>query len=132
MSLINVSASGANLVKTGGCDGCPDAFAVSEQQVASNGTLEFTAAEAGSLRFVGLSSGGAGTAAGEGEAHQDVVGGRRHVGAKRCRLHRTRQRNVLRDVVNAGAAGERRHIEADPGRQPPLSHRHNPSPRDQA
>ena len=65
MSLINVSASGASLVKTGGCDGCPDAFAVSEQQVASDGTLEFTAAEAGSLRFVGLSSGGAGTAAGD-------------------------------------------------------------------
>jgi hypothetical protein len=65
MSLINVTASGASLVKTGGCDGCADAFAVSEQQVAGNGVLEFTAAEAGSLRFVGFASGGVGTAAGD-------------------------------------------------------------------
>jgi hypothetical protein len=65
MSLINVTASGAGLVKTGGCDGCADAFAVSEQQVAGSGALEFTAAEAGSLRFVGFASGGVGTAAGD-------------------------------------------------------------------
>jgi hypothetical protein len=65
MSLINVTASGAGLVKTGGCDGCADAFAVSEQQVAGSGALEFTAAEAGSLRFVGFGSGGVGTAAGD-------------------------------------------------------------------
>jgi hypothetical protein len=65
MSLINVTASGTSLVKTGGCDGCPDAFAVSDQQVTGNGALEFTAAEAGSLRFVGFASGGAGTAAGD-------------------------------------------------------------------
>jgi len=65
MSLSNVTASGASLVKTGGCDGCADAFAVSEQQVTGNGALEFTAAEAGSLRFVGFGSGGVGTAAGD-------------------------------------------------------------------
>jgi hypothetical protein len=64
MSLLNVSASGTSLVKSGGCDGCADAFAVSEQAT-GNGALEFTATEAGSLRFVGLDSGGAGTAAGD-------------------------------------------------------------------
>ena len=64
MSLLNVSASGSSLVKTGGCDGCADAFAVSEQAT-GNGALEFTATEAGTLRFVGLDSGGAGTAAGD-------------------------------------------------------------------
>jgi hypothetical protein len=65
MSLINVTASGSSLVKSGGCDGCADASAVSEQQVTGNGAIEFTAAEAGSLRFVGFASGGVGTAAGD-------------------------------------------------------------------
>src|SRR5687768_5128042 len=53
MSLINVTPQGGGLVKTGGCDGCPDGSAVSEQQVSSTGTLEFAAAETGALRFVG-------------------------------------------------------------------------------
>jgi hypothetical protein len=62
MSLVNVTASGNNLQKTGGCSGCPDASAVSSQQVTSgNGSLTFGAAETGSLRFVGLASGGPGT-----------------------------------------------------------------------
>src|SRR5687767_3260902 len=33
MSLINASANGEGLIKTAGCDGCPDASAVSEQQI---------------------------------------------------------------------------------------------------
>jgi hypothetical protein len=65
MSLINVTVSGTTLMKTGGCDGCPDASAVSEQQVTGNGVIEFTASEAGSLRFVGFGSGGVGIAAGD-------------------------------------------------------------------
>jgi hypothetical protein len=65
MSLINVTASGTSLVKTGGCDGCADAFASSEQEIAGNGLIEFTAPEADSLRFVGLGSGGVGIAAGD-------------------------------------------------------------------
>jgi hypothetical protein len=56
--------SGSNVVKSGGCDGCPDASAVSDQTIAGNGYFEFTAAEAASLRFVGLAAGGVGTAAG--------------------------------------------------------------------
>ncbi len=42
------------LQKSSGCDGCPDAGAVSTQQIASgDGYMEFTAAETKTLRFVG-------------------------------------------------------------------------------
>ena len=64
MSLINITASGNHLAKTGGCDGCADASAVSEQQVTGTGHVEFVASEARTLRFVGLAFGGVGTAAG--------------------------------------------------------------------
>jgi hypothetical protein len=62
MSLINVSTDGSGLLKISGCDGCPDASAVSEQQVAVSGALTFAAPESSSLRFVGLGTGGIGTA----------------------------------------------------------------------
>jgi hypothetical protein len=65
MSLINVAPQGAGLVKTGGCDGCPDGSAVSEQQISGTGTLAFAAAESGSLRFVGLGAGGIGAGPGD-------------------------------------------------------------------
>ena len=65
MSLINVTATGNTLQKTGGCSGCPDASAVSEAQINSSGLLEFVASDSGSLRFVGLGSGGIGTGAGD-------------------------------------------------------------------
>jgi hypothetical protein len=61
-SLVNVTASGSNLQKTGGCDGCPDAGAVSQQQIASgDGYVELTASETGTLRAIGLSTGNPGT-----------------------------------------------------------------------
>ncbi|HEY6360383.1 MAG TPA: hypothetical protein VIX63_04725 [Vicinamibacterales bacterium] len=64
MSLINVTPTGNGLQKTGGCGGCADASAVSQQRIAGgHGTLEFVASEAGGLRFVGLGSGGIGTGA---------------------------------------------------------------------
>ena len=65
MSLINVTAAGNTLQKTGGCSGCPDATAVSEGQINGSGSLEFVASDSGSLRFVGLGSGGIGTSAGD-------------------------------------------------------------------
>ena len=62
--LANVTASGNNLEKTSGCGGCPDASAVSQQQISSgDGYMEFTASETNTLRFVGL---GSGTASGSG------------------------------------------------------------------
>ena len=65
MSLINVTQDGSTLQKTGGCGGCPDGSAVSEQEIAGSGAVEFVASESGTLRFVGLSSGGIGTGAGD-------------------------------------------------------------------
>jgi hypothetical protein len=63
MSLINVTASGTSIQKSGGCGGCADASAVSQGEINGSGTLEFVAADAGALRFVGLGSGGIGTGA---------------------------------------------------------------------
>ncbi len=52
--------------KTSGCDGCPDAGATSQQQIAAgDGYLEFTASETTAMRFAGLSNGNAGTSADE-------------------------------------------------------------------
>jgi hypothetical protein len=60
MSLVNMSANGAMLTKSGGCSGCPDASVVSQQQISGSGTLQFTTDDSSSLRFVGLGSGGIG------------------------------------------------------------------------
>jgi hypothetical protein len=65
VSLINVGISGTGLVKTGGCAGCPDGSAVSEQQVTGNGALEFVATDARSLLLVGLGPSGIGTGPGD-------------------------------------------------------------------
>ena len=61
MSLMNVAESGATLTKVGGCSGCPDGTAVSNQQVSGSGVLQFSTDDSTSLRFVGLGSGGIGT-----------------------------------------------------------------------
>jgi hypothetical protein len=58
MALTNVTAQGSVLRKTGGCNGCPDAGAVSVQSIPSgNGYLEVTASETTTLRLIGLSRG---------------------------------------------------------------------------
>ena len=64
LSTANVTATGNSLVKVGGCDGCPDASGVSSAQVSGNGVMQFVATEAGTLRYIGLGYGGAGTAPG--------------------------------------------------------------------
>jgi hypothetical protein len=61
MSLVNVSVNGSTLTKVGGCSGCPDATAISSQQISGSGALQFATDDTGSLRFVGLGSGGIGT-----------------------------------------------------------------------
>ncbi len=63
-NLVNVSASGNWLEKTSGCSGCPDAGAVSAQRIKfGDGSVAFGAAENQTLRYIGLSSGNAGTGA---------------------------------------------------------------------
>jgi hypothetical protein len=58
-SLVNAAASGGTLTKTGGCAGCPDAGALSEQRlVAGDGAASFVAGTQ-ALRYVGFSHGDA-------------------------------------------------------------------------
>jgi hypothetical protein len=42
------------VTKTGGCGGCGDSGAVSQQRIDAGGYVEFTASETGSLRSIGL------------------------------------------------------------------------------
>ena len=65
-SLVNVSTSADTLQKTGGCDGCQDAGAVSQQQIAAgNGYLEFTVMNRNLVRYVGLNDISTGTGSAE-------------------------------------------------------------------
>ena len=52
--LVNATASGNSVMKTGGCAGCADSGAVSQQRIGSSGYVEFTASETGTLRAIGL------------------------------------------------------------------------------
>lgn len=61
-NLVNVTVNGTVLQKTGGCDGCDDAGATSEQQLtAGDGYVEFTVGETGTIWLAGLSHGNDGT-----------------------------------------------------------------------
>ncbi len=61
-TLVNVTASGGTLTKTGGCNGCQDAGAVSTQQIASgDGYVELTLPATGTQRAIGLSRGNSNT-----------------------------------------------------------------------
>lgn len=61
-SLVNVTVDGTVLRKTGGCDGCGDAGAISEQQLsAGDGYVEFTVGEANTFWVGGLGHGNGGT-----------------------------------------------------------------------
>jgi len=56
-NLVNAAASGSSLTKAGGCDGCYDAGARSQQQIASgDGYAQFTASDTAALRLAGLTS----------------------------------------------------------------------------
>jgi hypothetical protein len=57
-NLVNVTATGNSIQKTGGCAWCDDAAATSSQQIASgDGYMEFTASEMTTNRAAGLSNG---------------------------------------------------------------------------
>ena len=61
INLVNLTGTGSSLQKTGGCDGCEDATAHSQQQLAAgaSGYLQFTATETNTLRSAGLAQIGA-------------------------------------------------------------------------
>jgi hypothetical protein len=64
-SPVNVSVSGSTITKTGGCGGCWDAGAISQQTITSgNGAVTF-AVSSGAGATVGLSNGNTGTSANE-------------------------------------------------------------------
>jgi hypothetical protein len=57
-NLVNVTATGNSIQKTGGCSWCDDAGPISSQQIGSgNGYVEFTASETTTNRAIGLSHG---------------------------------------------------------------------------
>ena len=65
-ALVNATASGSELRKTGGCSGCPDAGAASVQTIRSgDGEMSVVASDTQALRVIGLGSGNAGTSAEE-------------------------------------------------------------------
>jgi hypothetical protein len=53
-NIVNAAATGSTLQKTGGCDGCEDAGASSEQSLAGDGFVEFTIGEMGTFWAAGL------------------------------------------------------------------------------
>jgi hypothetical protein len=61
MSLMNVVENGPTLTKNGGCSGCADGTAVSNQQISGSGVLQFSTDDSSTLRFVGLAPSGIGT-----------------------------------------------------------------------
>ena len=62
-NLIGATANGNSLQKMSGCDGCPDAGAVSEQQIRTgSGYMELTASETNTLRAIGFATGSSGPA----------------------------------------------------------------------
>ena len=64
-SPVNVTVSGSTITKSGGCNSCWDAGAVSQQTIAAgDGSVQFTISSGASLS-VGLSHGNAGTSASE-------------------------------------------------------------------
>jgi hypothetical protein len=65
-NLVNATVNGTVLQKTGGCDGCDDAGATSQQELASgDGYVEFTVGETGTIWLAGLSHGNDGTSFGD-------------------------------------------------------------------
>jgi len=61
--LVNAAAIGSTLSKTGGCDGCADAGAISAQIIVADGYMEFRATDTSSLTLVGLGKSATGTPA---------------------------------------------------------------------
>lgn len=61
-ALVNATATGSTLEKSGGCDGCEDAGAVSARTIDSgDGYVEFVVSDTSTSRIIGLSNGDTGT-----------------------------------------------------------------------
>ena len=60
INLVNAVATGSSIKKTAGCNGCADSGGASTQTIQGKGSLELTASETTSLRFIGFGTGTAG------------------------------------------------------------------------
>ena len=56
-NLVNVTVNGTVAQKTSGCDGCQDAGGTSQEQLSSDGYMEFTVGELNTMWMAGLSHG---------------------------------------------------------------------------
>jgi hypothetical protein len=57
INVVNAVATGSSIKKTAGCNGCADAGAASQQTIQGTGSLEFTASETTTQRYVGFGTG---------------------------------------------------------------------------
>ena len=57
INLVNAVATGSSIKKTAGCNGCADSGGASLQTIQGKGSLEFTASETTSERYVGFGTG---------------------------------------------------------------------------
>jgi hypothetical protein len=102
--VVNASTMGNSLMKAGGCGGCPDAGAVSSQSIGSgDGYVEFTIPEAGTLRFIGLSTGNSGTDPGEIKFAMRLQNG--NVEVRESGAYRTETSFAANDVMRIAYAG---------------------------
>jgi hypothetical protein len=105
-NLKNVTANANSLTKSGGCGGCADAGASSQQTIANgSGYLEFAVSETDTLRFIGFSTGSTGTAAESIAAALRLQAGRAEVrekGAYKSEIAVTTG-DVLRITVGGGS-----------------------------
>jgi hypothetical protein len=75
VNTVNVTVTGSVVQKTGGCDGCQDAGATSQEELTADGYIEFTVGELNTLWMAGLSHGN------DDATYQDIDFGFRFNGA---------------------------------------------------
>jgi hypothetical protein len=105
-ALVNVTANGAVVQKTGGCGGCADAGTASQQQImAGDGYAEFTASEVNPLRVLGLSTGNPGTSIEEIRFALRLQAGR--VEVRESGVYRTDTTFATGDILRVAVTGGR-------------------------
>jgi len=102
-NLVNVAANGNSVRKTGGCGGCGDAAATAQQQVPTTGFVQFTMSESDTLRFLGLTSGSAGTDASDLRYALRLQGGRAEV--RESGVYKTEIAAASGDTLGIAIAG---------------------------
>jgi hypothetical protein len=103
-NLVNVTASANSITKSGGCGGCADAGATSQQAIAKgSGYLEFAVSETDTLRFIGFSTGTTGTSPDSIAAALRLQAGRAEV--REAGVYRSEVAVTTGDVLRITAGG---------------------------